>query len=502
MRKNIIQFIVLFGTVSIYAQTGIGTVLPDRNAILDVSSTDKGILIPRMKLTGEGDISTIPGGNYTDGLTVFNTGTTNFEAGFYFWGKGKWNALISNNTLYKYIEEKADPNSVQIIKKGDDFTFVWKEGGVENKKDISVIIKEFETKPSLVVTPKVEGGNTQAFDFRIDGTSVTVDANFMESLTELSTTSRFLAKYQKGEGAQITYEYVVVTSIEDSGVRPGEEYVYVNTFKETSFNYKDETGKLFTLVMNDLVGGTETITTLAMEELPKDGVMKPALVYTKEDGTKDIVFFMDQENIETLTSLSIADDLSGLVYVDENSKKNTIDIKPLIKQPWKKVASADLPVNGDLIYTNGWVGIGFDKPSAEPNEKLRVNGSITAVNSYYADYVFESYFTGASTLKYDYKFNDLNVIESFIKKNNHLPGITPITELSKSEDGYSFNISELSIQLLEKIEELYLHIIEQSKEIKELKQVNSEIEKIKLENVELKIHLQRIEELLKEKLVK
>ena len=65
-----------------------------------------------------------------------------------------------------------------------------------------------------------------------------------------------------------------------------------------------------------------------------------------------------------------------------------------------------------------------------------------------------------------------------------MPGITPITKLEKTKEGYSFNISELSIQSLEKIEELYLHIIEQQgqldakdQEIKALQERMDSLEK-------------------------
>jgi len=179
------------------------------------------------------------------------------------------------------------------------------------------------------------------------------------------------------------------------------------------------------------------------------------------------------------------------LYTDENQVIHTIDLESINKHPWydsstQKVATS----NTADIYTKGWVGIGFTEPSDAPKEKLRVNGSITAVNSYYADYVFEKYFDGYSTLKYDYNFKSLDAVEDFIKVNRHLPGITPIHELTKLEEGYSFNVSELSIQLLEKTEELYLHIIDQNKEleekesrIKELEQANQDVQQ-KVEQLE------------------
>ncbi len=163
-----------------------------------------------------------------------------------------------------------------------------------------------------------------------------------------------------------------------------------------------------------------------------------------------------------------------------NIKWTTIAASP---EPWFSTATdAGATSNTDNIYINGWVGIGVNRPSTAPSEKLRVNGAITTVNSYYADYVFEDYFKGFSEIKKDYKFKSLADVDEFIKKNKHLPGITSINELERTDEGYSFNVSELSIQLLEKTEELYLHVIEQEKELinknQEISDLNERLKKL------------------------
>ncbi len=76
---------------------GIGTATPDASALLDVTSTTKGILIPRVTLTGGSDATTITNGNVT-GLLVYNTGGA-LGAGYYYWnGSGSWLQLISSAT--------------------------------------------------------------------------------------------------------------------------------------------------------------------------------------------------------------------------------------------------------------------------------------------------------------------------------------------------------------------------------------------------------------------
>ena len=71
-----------------------------------------------------------------------------------------------------------------------------------------------------------------------------------------------------------------------------------------------------------------------------------------------------------------------------------------------------------------------------------------------ADYVFAP----------DYPLAPLSVVEQFISANRHLPGITKGDELER--DGVS--VGDLTMKLLEKIEELTLHAIEQEKRIEAL----------------------------------
>ena len=121
---------------------------------------------------------------------------------------------------------------------------------------------------------------------------------------------------------------------------------------------------------------------------------------------------------------------------------------------------------------DSWIAIGSGNNtslSRVGTEKLRVYGTIQTVGGFYPDYVFEDYFNGTSTLNSDYKFKSIYDTEKFIKENKHLPGVTSVKELDKTENGYSFNLTDLSTQTLEKVEELYLHTIEQQKQIDELK---------------------------------
>ncbi|MDT0605387.1 bZIP transcription factor, partial [Croceitalea sp. F388] len=115
---------------------------------------------------------------------------------------------------------------------------------------------------------------------------------------------------------------------------------------------------------------------------------------------------------------------------------------------------------GQTIITTGGLSVGAD---------ILLNG-----NNVIPDYVFQKYFSGQSKISDDYQFMSLKNIEAFVKSNNHLPGIKSATQVE--EDGY-WNLSKSNIKNLEKIEELFLHTIEQEKKIDQLKAENETLSK-------------------------
>ena len=85
----------------IYAQVGVGTLTPDNSAGLDITATDKGLLIPRISLSDVAD-ATSPVNNPATGLLVWNTnaGVTNGHGvGFYFFNGAQWQFISKSNTL-------------------------------------------------------------------------------------------------------------------------------------------------------------------------------------------------------------------------------------------------------------------------------------------------------------------------------------------------------------------------------------------------------------------
>lgn len=130
-----------------------------------------------------------------------------------------------------------------------------------------------------------------------------------------------------------------------------------------------------------------------------------------------------------------------------------------------------------ILATNGNFGIGLTNPSYKLHVAgdARANRFISGTTTY-PDYVFENYYKGYSTINPDYKFKTLTEVEEFIKEKGHLPGYASIDEVKKND--MTVDITQNSITNMEKIEELYLHVIELNKQIKILQEKNAELEKM------------------------
>jgi len=102
-RILLLMLIPLFLTnMEINAQVGIGTETPAKSAILDVTSTDKGALLPRVTLTSSTmDLDNVAG--QEKGLLVYNLGGTLSE-GYYFWNGSEWMVFDSSTAIAPEIE--------------------------------------------------------------------------------------------------------------------------------------------------------------------------------------------------------------------------------------------------------------------------------------------------------------------------------------------------------------------------------------------------------------
>ncbi len=127
------------------------------------------------------------------------------------------------------------------------------------------------------------------------------------------------------------------------------------------------------------------------------------------------------------------------------------------------------------------------------DEKLVVRGNVKAIsfiataastgaykynttsNMSVPDYVFENYFDSNTKNNPEYKLLSLNKLDSYIKKNKHLPRVPSREQILK--DG-AINLQALGMVTLEKVEEAHLYILELENKNQQLEKRIKRLEKL------------------------
>jgi len=146
----------------------------------------------------------------------------------------------------------------------------------------------------------------------------------------------------------------------------------------------------------------------------------------------------------------------GYTFISQVNNKDSKAIAVLNGNDENFVVMGDGRV---FIKGNGKLGIGTTNIPADA--EMAVDGIIYAegievqMSGDWPDYVFEK----------NYPLMPLNLLEGLINQNKHLPGIPSAQQIK--EEG--FNVAKMDALLLQKIEELTLHMIQLNKEIENLK---------------------------------
>ncbi len=129
--KKICHLGIALSSLSFYGQVGINTNLPDPSAIIEVSAdappgsvstAKKGLLLPRVALSGSNDTTTIP--NPARGLLIINTadsGTYPNEVlanEYYYWDGFHWERLVLKSIVDVAVKPRifyVESNSVQNV---------------------------------------------------------------------------------------------------------------------------------------------------------------------------------------------------------------------------------------------------------------------------------------------------------------------------------------------------------------------------------------------------
>ena len=103
------------------SQTGIGTTTPHVSAKLDVTSTNKGFLPPRVTLSSVTDATTIP--TPATGLLVYNLGSVGLQAGYYYWNGSNWATIATASSPDQTVDYVSVQSSGQTVVTGDKIMY-------------------------------------------------------------------------------------------------------------------------------------------------------------------------------------------------------------------------------------------------------------------------------------------------------------------------------------------------------------------------------------------
>lgn len=141
MKLKIYMTSLLLSAVNLfYAQVGIGTTNPNTSSILDISSTNSGLLIPRIPLLSTTDVATIT--TPAVSLLVYNSGFA--PNGYYYWNGTIWVHLTQPTNAWSLTGNSATAPATNFI------------GTID---DVDLVFRRNNLRAGFIGNPNTSGGN-------------------------------------------------------------------------------------------------------------------------------------------------------------------------------------------------------------------------------------------------------------------------------------------------------------------------------------------------------
>lgn len=139
--KTYIASFLLLAVAFSHGQVGIGTASPNTSAMLDISSTNSGLLIPRVALTSVSDVTTIA--SPATSLLVYNSGFA--PNGYYYFNGTIWVQLATVNSANWTLTGNAGTSSATNFLGTTD--------------DVDLVFRRFNVRAGFIGNPSVASGN-------------------------------------------------------------------------------------------------------------------------------------------------------------------------------------------------------------------------------------------------------------------------------------------------------------------------------------------------------
>ncbi|MCP1995716.1 hypothetical protein, partial [Flavobacterium sp. HSC-61S13] len=318
MKRKLLPLAALFISGVTYSQVGVGTLTPNKSAQIEIVSSNRGMLIPRVALQSPADVTTISAGN-VESLLVYNTtANTLITPGYYYWFDKKWVRLVSNADA----SNLNNTTNVMLSVVGKDLVLRDSDGNI-----VSVPLADINAS-DIVTTLINNGGATYTYTSE-DGTKTVIDVpadviNNFEEIIQDNTVLEQLIKY-------LTNTYI-----------GGNVY-----YDGNKFSYVDIHGVKHDITFADIVQMNETLTILAFNQAT--GIL------TYQDEKKNITSIDIKsaiDSFETITTLTADYNAGTITYLNEANNPVTVDIKAMVAAGAETITTLINNGKGKYTYTS------------------------------------------------------------------------------------------------------------------------------------------------------
>ncbi len=224
--------LTLFFAWPLHAQVGIGTATPDESALLDLSSTSKGLLLPRLSSTERNLIN-----NATEGLTIYNTDSKALE----FFDGTNWNKVLMERVVIETLYQNVLNGSFEEWENSQAKAWTIVDAEIDTEQETSIV---HSGTSSLKVTLNTVNQDLTDFRQKIMLEKGTYEVSFyVYHLDDASRVRLYAGAFKNYSDSSLLNQWQEVTSeftiTEDQEVEMGFRFYDTSQFTNSSVVYLD-----------------------------------------------------------------------------------------------------------------------------------------------------------------------------------------------------------------------------------------------------------------------